>query len=65
VGALPTDSASVVGFTVRALVPNDDGLLRPGMTPYARILTARASIADRLLRDPVRWTRLLWWRMWG
>jgi multidrug resistance efflux pump len=65
VGALPTDSASVVGFTVRALVPNDDGLLRPGMTPYARILTAPASIAGRLLRGPVRWTRILWWRMWG
>ena len=61
----PLDSAGVVRFPVRALVPNGDGLLRPGMAAYVRVLTARASIAGRIFREPVRQLRLLWWRIWA
>jgi multidrug efflux pump subunit AcrA (membrane-fusion protein) len=64
-GPLPTDSASRVNFPVRAAVPNPDGLLRPGMAAYARVLTAPASVATRMVRAPARWVRLLWWRMWS
>jgi len=64
-GPLPTDSASHVNFPVRAAVANPDGVLRPGMTAYARVLTAPASVATRIVRAPVRWARLLWWRMWS
>ena len=64
-GPLPTDSASRVSFPVRAAVPNPAGLLRPGMAAYARVLTAPASVATRMVRAPVRWARLLWWRMWS
>lgn len=65
VAALPVDSADGAAFPVRALVPNDERLLRPGMQPYVRILTAPASVAGRLLRAPTRGVRLLWWKLWG
>jgi RND family efflux transporter MFP subunit len=61
----PVDSAGRVRFAVRAAIPNPDGLLRPGMAAYARVLTAPASVLGRLLRQPVRQGRLLWWRMWS
>jgi multidrug efflux pump subunit AcrA (membrane-fusion protein) len=64
-GPLPSDSAEHVSFPVRAAVANPDGLLRPGMAAYARVLTAPASVATRMVRAPVRWLRLLWWRMWS
>ena len=64
-GALPSDSGGDVLFPVRARVANPDGLLRPGMAAHARVLTAPTSLAGRLLRDPVRWVRLLWWRLWA
>jgi GAF domain-containing protein/multidrug efflux pump subunit AcrA (membrane-fusion protein) len=63
-GALPLDATPDVAFAVRAIVPNPDGALRPGMVAHARVLTARASTLGRVLRGPVRWLRLLWWRMW-
>lgn len=50
-------------FPVRAMVANPDGAMRPGMSPSLRVLTDDASIAERLLRRPVRAWRLLWWRM--
>jgi Barrel-sandwich domain of CusB or HlyD membrane-fusion/GAF domain len=59
------DSAGAVSFPVRAIVPNVDGALRPGMVAYARVLTAPSSILGRVVREPARWTRLLWWRMWS
>ena len=62
---LSTGSGDAVQFPVRALVPNTDGLLRPGMTAHARVLTRPASIAGRLLRRPIRDARLLWWRFWS
>jgi RND family efflux transporter MFP subunit len=61
----PVDSAGVVRFPVRAAVPNPDGLLRPGMAAYARVLTAPASVLGRIFREPARQARLLWWRMWS
>lgn len=55
----------LVHFPVRALVPNADGAIKPGMGAHARVLTAPASLAERLLRTPARVLRLLWWRMWS
>ncbi|MBC7561354.1 MAG: efflux RND transporter periplasmic adaptor subunit [Gemmatimonadaceae bacterium] len=68
IGALPlpaTLSTTLVHFPVRALVPNADGAIRPGMGANARVLTAPASLAERLLRTPTRVVRLMWWRMWS
>ena len=59
-GSAATPSAL---FPVRAMVANPDGAMRPGMSPSLRVLTDDASIAERLLRRPVRALRLLWWRM--
>jgi multidrug resistance efflux pump len=67
IGVLPvaSDTGAAVRFPVRALVPNPDGLLRPGMAAHARVLTASASLAGRVLREPARAVRLLWWRLWS
>jgi GAF domain-containing protein/biotin carboxyl carrier protein len=65
VGQLPTDTAESVRYPVRAAVPNPDGVLKPDMTAYVRVLTAPASTATRLLRGPSRWVRLTWWRLWS
>jgi hypothetical protein len=54
-----------VEFPVRAAIANPDGLLKPDMSAHARILTDPASIVTRTLRGPVRWVRLMWWRMWS
>jgi GAF domain-containing protein len=65
IGRLPVADSEEVRFPVRALVPNPDGVLRPGMAAHARVLTAPASAAGRLLREPIRQARLLWWRLWS
>ncbi len=65
VAPMPADSGAEVLYPVRALVANPDGVLRPSMAAYARVLTDRASAATRLLRGPVRWARLFWWRIWS
>jgi len=52
-----------VFFPVRAVVANPDALLRPGMAAHAKVLTANASTLDRILRGPIRWLRLTWWRI--
>lgn len=62
---LPVGSGDAVSFPVRALVPNTDDLLRPGMTAHARVLAEPASVAGRLLRRPLRDARLFWWRLWS
>src|SRR5213594_2065362 len=64
-GELPVDSLPDVRFPVRAKVPNSDGLLRPGMAAHVKVLTQSTSVAGRALRGPVRWLRLVWWRMWA
>jgi GAF domain-containing protein/multidrug resistance efflux pump len=61
----PSDSAAEVQYPVRALVANPDGILKPSMSAYVRVLTDPASAATRLIRGPARWTRLLWWRIWS
>jgi GAF domain-containing protein/multidrug resistance efflux pump len=65
VGLLPSDTAGSVRYPVRATVPNPDGVLKPDMAAYVRVLTAPASAAGRLLRGPARWVRLAWWRLWS
>ncbi|MFL5496729.1 MAG: efflux RND transporter periplasmic adaptor subunit [Gemmatimonadales bacterium] len=65
VGQLPIDTAGSVRYPVRAAVPNPDGVLKPDMTAYVRVLTGPASTATRLLRGPFRWVRLTWWRLWS
>jgi RND family efflux transporter MFP subunit len=64
VAPLASDSGATSRYPVRATVANPDGLLKPRMTAYVRVLTAPESAATRLLRGPVRWARLIWWRMW-
>lgn len=65
VGALPEDDGSSVWYPARAVFANEEGLLRPGMAAYARVLTARASLLGRVTRDPLRALRLFWWRIWS
>ena len=65
VAELPLDGDGTARFPVRASVPNPDGLLKPQMTAHARVLTAPTSTAGRALRGPVRWIRLVWWRLWS
>ena len=65
VAPLSTPSNGAVLFPVRAVFANGDGLLKPGMGAYARVLTEPASVLGRVLRDPIRAARLLWWRMWA
>jgi GAF domain-containing protein/biotin carboxyl carrier protein len=65
VSPVPSDSAADVVYPVRAMVGNPDGVLKPSMAAYARVLTDPASAATRLFRGPARWARLLWWRMWS
>ena len=65
IGPVPLEAGRRVAFPVRALVPNPDGLLKPGMAAHAKVLTARASVATRILRGPVRWLRIVWWRIWA
>lgn len=63
--ARPIAGEQTVTFPVRALVANDDGLLKPGMAAYARVLAEPASALGRVTRDPLRAARLLWWRIWS
>jgi multidrug efflux pump subunit AcrA (membrane-fusion protein) len=63
IGLLPMDTTGRVLYPVRAYVPNPDGLLKPESAAYARVLTEPVSAMTRLLRGPVRWARLAWWRI--
>jgi multidrug efflux pump subunit AcrA (membrane-fusion protein) len=65
IGELSWDAGGERVFPVLAVVPNDDGLLRPGMAAYARVLTEPASAVWRVARGPLRSLRLLWWRIWS
>lgn len=65
VAPLASDSGLASSYPVRAAVANPDGLLKPRMTAYVRVLTDPESAATRILRGPARWARLLWWRMWS
>ena len=65
IGELSSDGGDERVFPVIAVVANDDGLLRPGMAAYARVLTEPASAVWRVARGPLRSLRLLWWRIWS
>lgn len=65
VGQLVADSGAASSYPVRALVANPDGVFKPGMNAYVRVLTDPESAATRLLRGPARWVRLFWWRLWS
>ena len=63
IAQLPSGDSTRVYFPVRAAIPDPEGLLKPGMAAHARVLTDRASVLGRLFRAPVRWLRMLWWRV--
>jgi GAF domain-containing protein len=63
VGQLPVDSGPDVRYPVRAAVANPNGVLKPHMAAYARVLSSPTSALQRLLRGPARWVRLAWWRL--
>ena len=63
VGLVPLDSGSTVHYPVRAVVANPQGLLKPQMAAYARVLTSPQSAFDRVLRGPGRWLRVWWWKV--
>ena len=65
IAPLPRTAQDHVEYPVRAAIANPDGLLRPEMAAHARVLTDPASAATRLFREPVRWVRLAWWRLWS
>lgn len=65
IAQLPFEQDGDVRYPVRASVPNPDGLLKPDMVAHARVLTDPASMVTRTFRAPVRWIRLLWWRLWS
>jgi multidrug resistance efflux pump len=65
VGQLPVDSGTTVRYPVRASVANLEGVLKPHMAAYARVLTEPASAVTQFLRAPTRWARLFWWRLWA
>lgn len=48
-------------YTVRALLDNRDGVLRPGMTVRARIVASPRPLGHHLLRRPWRWVRMNLW----
>ena len=49
-------------YTVRAVVDNRDGLLRPGMSARARVLADPVPLGTFIFRRPWRWLQLrLWW----
>lgn len=63
IGQFSRDSGAAVHYLVRATLANPDGLLRPQMPAYVRVLTEPVSAASRLLRSPARWARLFWWKL--
>ncbi len=62
-GLTDTMPAAAAEFPVRALIANDGGALKPGMTPFVRVLTEPASLAERLVRRPLRALRTFWWNL--
>jgi GAF domain-containing protein len=48
-------------YTVRALLDNGDGALRPGMTARARVVTGPRPLGHHILRRPWRWIRMNLW----
>jgi GAF domain-containing protein len=65
VAPIPADTTGDVRYPVRAVVANADGILKPSMAAYVRVLTDPVSAGGRLVRGPARWARILWWRLWS
>ena len=65
IAELPREQDGEIRYPVRAAVANPDGLLKPEMAAHARVLTDPASTVTRALRAPIRWARLMWWRIWS
>jgi GAF domain-containing protein/multidrug resistance efflux pump len=65
IAELPREQDGEIRYPVRAAVANPDGLLKPEMAAHARVLTEPASTVTRALRAPIRWARLMWWRIWS
>ncbi len=65
IAELPREEDGEIRYPVRAAVANPDGLLKPEMAAHARVLTDPASTVTRALRSPIRWARLMWWRIWS
>ncbi len=65
IAQLPLERDGQIWYPVRAAVGNPEGLLKPEMSAHARVLTDPASTLTRVLRAPIRWARLAWWRIWS
>lgn len=48
-------------YTVRALLDNSDGMLRPGMNAAARVLAESRPLGSLIFRRPWRWIRMHLW----
>jgi GAF domain-containing protein len=48
-------------YTVRALLDNSDGVLRPGMNAAARVMTESRPLGHLIFRRPWRWIRMHLW----
>jgi hypothetical protein len=60
--AIADDEQNV--FAVTSLVPNTDGLLRPGMSGYAKVYCGKRSLGGKLMRRVVRFFRVEFWSWW-
>ncbi len=51
-------------FDATCLIPNPDGLLKPGMTGYAKIYCGKMSLGGKLIRRVMRFFRIEFWSWW-
>ncbi|MFH1891252.1 MAG: HlyD family efflux transporter periplasmic adaptor subunit [Candidatus Zixiibacteriota bacterium] len=51
-------------FTAISVIPNDDGLLKPGMTGYVKVYCGKMSLGGKLLRRVFRFFRVEFWSWW-
>jgi len=60
--AIDGDQSNV--FTAISLIPNPDGLLKPGMTGYIKVYCGKKSLGGKLLRRIYRFFRVEFWSWW-
>ncbi len=58
------DDGSQNVFAVKTVVPNAGGILRPGMSGYAKIYCGKMSLGGKILRRLVRFFRVEFWSWW-
>ncbi len=51
-------------FTAISVLPNPDGLLRSGMSGYAKIYCGKLSLGSKLIRSIMRFFRVEFWAWW-